>query len=523
MKRQKPLLSHNTPWPHVFVLVLLRILIGWHFLYEGVSKILMPNWTAAGYLQNSRWIFADIFHAMAANASLLKIVDVMNIVGLVLIGLCLMIGLLTRLSSILGILLLALYYVANPPFVGIDFGLPTEGAYNIVNKNLIEMAALLVLAIFPTGHYWGFDRLVFARRFKTSNPAAKSAAPEPRANEAAPSVPRRELLKAFATVPVLGAFVYATYKRARWEKVNAVTGATIKLSDTKLKDLKGELPKGKIKNFEISRLIAGGNLIGGWSHSRDLIYVSSLFKAYNTEKKVFETLQLAEKAGINTLNGTGSQLPLLNKYWRIHGKTLKMICQVHPTKEEPREAIDYAIDNGADILQIQGNCCDWRVRDGEIDVLVEAIDYIRRQGYVAGLGAHSIQALVACDNAGIVPDFYMKTLHHDNYWSAHPRENRIAFEVDGAKSSDNNQFHDNIFCLFPDQSVEYIQSKNIPVIGFKVLAGGAIHPEDGFRFAFENGADFICVGMFDWQIVDDVNITLDILGNLPNRTRKWYA
>ncbi len=522
MKRQKPPLARHTSWPQVLVLVVLRLLIGWHFLFEGVSKILMPNWTSAGYLENSRWIFADIFHAMAANASLLKVVDVMNIVGLIFIGLCLMLGLFTRLSSILGILLLALYYVANPPFIGVDFGLPAEGAYNIVNKNLVEMAALLVLAIFPTGHFWGFDRLLFARRLAKSS-SGMQPVPTARSKETPPSVPRRELLKALATVPVLGAFIYSTIKRAQWEKVNAVTGATIKLSDTKLKDLKGELPMGKIKDFNISRLIMGGNLIGGWSHSRDLIYVSSLFKAYNTEKKVFETLQLAEKAGINTINGTGVQLPMLNKYRRLYGSKLQIICQVHPTKEEPRVAIDYAIDNGADILQIQGNCCDFRVRDGEVDVLVEAMDYMRSQGYVAGMGAHSIQALVASDNAGIVPDFYMKTLHHDNYWSAHPRENRVAFEVDGERSNDHNKFHDNIFCLFPDQSVAYVQSKEIPVIGFKVLAGGAIHPEDGFRFAFESGADFICVGMFDWQIVDDVNITLDILGNLPKRTRAWYA
>ena len=60
-------------------------------------------------------------------------------------------------------------------------------------------------------------------------------------------------------------------------------------------------------------------------------------------------------------------------------------------------------------------------------------------------------------------------------------------------------------------------------MGFKVLAAGAIQPEDGFRWAFENGADFICIGMFDYQIVEDVNITIDILNDLGNRQRKWYA
>jgi hypothetical protein len=60
-------------------------------------------------------------------------------------------------------------------------------------------------------------------------------------------------------------------------------------------------------------------------------------------------------------------------------------------------------------------------------------------------------------------------------------------------------------------------------MGFKVLAAGAIQPEDGFRWAFENGADFICVGMFDFQIVHDINLTIDVLNSIPQRKREWYA
>jgi hypothetical protein len=55
----------------------------------------------------------------------------------------------------------------------------------------------------------------------------------------------------------------------------------------------GSMPCGKIGKVSISRLIIGGNLIGGWAHSRDLMYASKLFKAYNTEAKIFETLELA--------------------------------------------------------------------------------------------------------------------------------------------------------------------------------------------------------------------------------------
>ena len=63
----------------------------------------------------------------------------------------------------------------------------------------------------------------------------------------------------------------------------------------------------------------------------------------------------------------------------------------------------------------------------------------------------------------------------------------------------------------------------VPVMGFKVLAAGAIEPEDGMRWAFENGADFVCVGMFDFQIVNNVNVVFDILKNLPDRKREWFG
>jgi len=139
------------------------------------------------------------------------------------------------------------------------------------------------------------------------------------------------------------------------------------------------------------------------------------------------------------------------------------------------------------------------------------------------LASHTIDSLIACEEQGIIPDYYMKTMHHDQYWSAHPRENRFPFEVDGKKHLDHNRFHDNCFCLFPDKTTDFVNRAKVPVMGFKVLAAGAIIPEDGFNWAFQNGADFICVGMFDFQIVNDVNITIDVLGKLQGRTREWYG
>src|SRR5512141_823580 len=115
------------------VLVLLRIAIGWHFLHEGLVKLLSPGWTSAAFLAESRWLFSGAFHWIAAHPAVLWVVDQLNVWGLLLIGLGLVLGAFTRLAAASGIVLLFLYYVASPPLVG----LPTngaEGSYLVVNK-----------------------------------------------------------------------------------------------------------------------------------------------------------------------------------------------------------------------------------------------------------------------------------------------------------------------------------------------------------------------------------------------------
>jgi len=145
-------------------LVSLRILIGWHFLYEGVAKLTNPYWTSAGYLQESQGWFSEQFIALANNPSLLAIVDNLNQWGLLLIGLALVVGTFARTAAIAGVVILALYYLAVPPFPGMEYAMPAEGAYLIVNKILIELAALLVILAYPTAHRIGLDRLLVRKR-----------------------------------------------------------------------------------------------------------------------------------------------------------------------------------------------------------------------------------------------------------------------------------------------------------------------------------------------------------------------
>ncbi|MEI6277217.1 MAG: DoxX family protein [Prolixibacteraceae bacterium] len=504
------------------LITILRMAIGWHFLYEGISKVVQGNWSASGYLLHTSGIFSGFYHFLAGSPAILRSTDLLNMFGLVLIGLALFIGLFSRLASLAGAVLLVFYYFAYPPF-GNPMLNPSDGHLFIVDKIFLEATALVFLLIYRESGF-GLDSWIASYRESRKSPEVVKAG----------NSSRRDAIKNLATLPALGVMGWGAVHSFKTYGVDVMTGATIQVKQQELNELKGELPKGKIGKHEISRLIAGGNLIGGWAHSRDLIYVSTLFKAYNTEQKVYETLMLAEQAGINTINIGYASNPLLAKYKKMTGSKIKVISQVNPhlnNKELSKigpdtnpalfyEFIDKAIDFGVDIVQVQGNWCDWLVRDHKLEVIDKMLGHIRQQGYTAGLAAHSVESLIACQEQGIIPDYYMKTMHHDQYWSAHPRENRFPFEVDGKEYLDHNRFHNNMFCLFPERTVEFVRQTTVPVMGFKVLAAGAIEPEDGFKWAYNNGADFICVGMFDFQVVSNVNTAIDCL-KTTTRTRPW--
>ena len=154
-------MENNYSKSQLTLLVILRLFIGWHFLYEGMVKVLNPDWSAKAYLMDSQGIFSRMFINMSSNAGLMKYIDFLNEWALVLIGLGLLIGCFARLSSLGGMILLFFYTLSHPPFLGAEYMMPLEGSYFLIDKNLVELAALAVLFVFPTARIFGIDYLFY--------------------------------------------------------------------------------------------------------------------------------------------------------------------------------------------------------------------------------------------------------------------------------------------------------------------------------------------------------------------------
>jgi len=148
----------------LYALVTLRVFIGWYFLYEGLVKILNPNWTAYGYLKDSKGWFVGFFEFITNNDYIMQAVNQINIYGLILIGLFLITGFLAKAASIGAITLLSLFYLSHPPLLEAIYILPSEGSYLWIDRNLIMLVAVVVLVLFPTSKHIGLDRIVFKKQ-----------------------------------------------------------------------------------------------------------------------------------------------------------------------------------------------------------------------------------------------------------------------------------------------------------------------------------------------------------------------
>jgi hypothetical protein len=262
----------------------------------------------------------------------------------------------------------------------------------------------------------------------------------------------------------------------------------------KVKEPVKGLQRGRLGKYEISRLIIGGNLIAGSAHADNLLYQSALMTHYFTTEKILETWTLAEQNGINTtlMRADPHIIEHYQKFTRERGGKLQWIAQSAPEQGDPVENAQRARDNGAIAMYLHGNVSDTAVKQGKAEEIGRVVVGIRKTGLLAGIGAHLLATVQGCEQAKLDPDFYMFTVNRVNYYSS-PAAEIAAF-------------------------MKTIQK---PWIGFKVLGAGRDKPPEGFLHAFQKGADFICVGMFDWQVRDDAAFVQEMLAKGIERERPW--
>ena len=262
----------------------------------------------------------------------------------------------------------------------------------------------------------------------------------------------------------------------------------------KVKEPVKGLQRGKFGKYEVSRLIIGGNLISGSAHAGELLYQSALMTHYFDTEKILETWRLAEQNGINTtlMRADPHIIEHYQKFRRERGGKLQWIAQTAPEQGDPVENAKRARDNGAIAIYLHGGVSDDLVKKGKADEIGEVVEGIRKVGLMAGIGAHLLATPQRCVQAKIAPDFFMLTINRVDYYSTPAAE-----------------------------KAEFMRTIEKPWIGFKVLGAGRELPPDGFRHAFERGADFIAVGMFDWQVRDDVAHVQEMLANGIERARVW--
>lgn len=260
----------------------------------------------------------------------------------------------------------------------------------------------------------------------------------------------------------------------------------------------------------------GGNLIGGYAHSRELTYVSTLMRRYNTDAKISETLELAESQGINAINTWVMQEnSSLFAHWKQGGK-MKWFSQVRLDESGGYAQIQKAIDQGAAGIHITGDTAERLLTQGKFEKVGETVQLIKSQKRIAGVAAHDLRVVVECEKLKLDVDFYVKTLHSHDYYTA-PRPDETGF-LGG---------HDNSWCNDPQAVVDFMATVRKPWIAFKILAAGVIPPRAAFPYAFNSGADFILVGMFDWQVAENVKLARRVvtLAGKPGskRSRPWYG
>ena len=430
---------------------ILRIVIGWHFLYEGVWKLMQQDgWSCVSYLGAAQGPLAPVFKWMATQGWIVALGDRAVMFGLVAIGLSLMSGILARVAALFGVALMAMFYCCQPPEPFAEAFSGADGRFFVLERNAIEALGLLLVAVLPC--WRGF---------------------------------LRTLLPGGIVLALFGGCVWMHYRAGGFKKVEAVTSATVKVHEfTALAALKAPFAeKAKIGGVEISRLALGGDLIAGHSHARDLIWTDEFMRRYNSGATLPRTVRYCLHCGIDAAFIEPEFIAPMRAAAAAVAGDLKFFANCADAKDAALAAKD-----GAKGVYLRPEVADALAAKKDADGLKALFAALRDTKLPVGVGAEDVATVKFCAENGIVPDFWVLAYHSLDYPAAR-METRC----------------NNIWCVDPEAAAAYMKTRNEPWVAIRGLAGGAIEPANAYKFAVTNGAAAVAIDLLDYRIVETVN------------------
>ena len=439
----------NTTFRDV-ALTLLRVAIGWHFLYEGCWKLMQEEgWSCASYLGAAQGPIAPLFKWMASQGWIVATGNWAVQLGLVAIGLALIAGILARVASLFGIALMAMFYCCQPPEPFATAMSGADGRFFILERNAIEALGLALIAVMPC--WRGFLRTL---------------------------LPGAVVLAAF------GGCFWAHYKAGGFKKVEAVTSATVKVHEfVALAALKTPVSeKAEIGGVKFSRLALGGDLIAGRSHARDLIWTDEFMRRYNSGVTLGRTVRYCLHCGIDSAFAEPKVLEKMIEEAKAVGKELKFFANCADANDAA-----LAVSGGAKGAYLRPETADAFAKNGDLEGLKAIFGVLKDTKLPVGIGAEDVATVKFCVENGVVPDFWVLAFHSLDYPAAR-METRC----------------NNIWCVDPEAAAAYMKTRPEPWVAIRVLAGGAIDPVKAYKFAKDHGAAAVAIDLLDYRIVETV-------------------
>ena len=432
-------------------LQVLRWLIGWHFLYEGVWKLFQAKgWSCLSYLDGAQGPLAGLFTWMAGQGWLVAFGDQAVMWGLVLIGLALITGVFARAAAVFGMLLMAMFYCAQPPepFAAAVSG--ADGRFLLLERNALEALGLLLVAVMPCR----------PRLLRTLLPGAL----------------------------VLALFAGLCWRQKRvngFEPVAAVTSATVKVHEfTALAALKAPFAeRTELAGVRLSPLALGGDFMAGHAHARDLIWTDEFMRRYHAAGTLERTVRYCSLCGIDAVFAEPAFCARICAAAKEVGGEMKFFadCATEADAAHARAA-------GAAGVYLRPERADALAKAGDAAGARALVASLRKTGLPVGIGAEDVATVKFFAGNGLAPDFWALAFHSLDYPAAtmKPRCN-------------------NIWCEDPKAAAAYMKTRSEPWVAIRCLAGGALDPAGAYRFARAHGAAVAAIDLLDFRVVETVN------------------